>query len=133
MDPKLLEIPSNRKFGFFFALIFLLFALIALSKQLTEFFIIFFSLAGVFFLCALMLPNILYPLNKLWLNLGLGLAKIINPLVLGIIFFGLFVPIGMITKLFRRDELTLNFQMKESYWKKRNTQSSQLSSFKNPF
>ena len=114
MDPKLLEIPSNKKFGLFFALIFLILALITFNKQLTEFFIIFFLLAVTFFLCALLLPNLLYPLNTLWLNLGLSLAMIINPLVLGLIFFGLFMPIGVITKLFRRDELTLNFQMKES-------------------
>ncbi|MDA9816626.1 hypothetical protein N9C42_00560 [Alphaproteobacteria bacterium] len=57
---------------------------------------------------------------------------IINPIILGIIFFGLFTPTGLIIRLFKRDELNLRFVNKSSYWKLRNDKLK-IDSFKNQF
>jgi hypothetical protein len=63
--------------------------------------------------------EILRPLNKLWMGFGLVLGTIISPIVMGAIFFIIFTPIGILMRLFGRDELLLQFKTKPSYWNKR--------------
>tara|TARA_X000000368_G_scaffold99080_1_gene76279 strand:- start:569 stop:970 length:402 start_codon:yes stop_codon:yes gene_type:complete len=133
MNAKLEKSPSNHKFGFVFTVIFVILGLVSFVEQLFGAAIFLNVLAVIFLLITLLLPNILTPLNKLWMNFGVLLGTIVNPIVLGIIFFGLFMPIGLIMKLLQRDELNLKFRVKGSYWKKRDVNSDQLSSFKNPF
>lgn len=74
----------------------------------------------VFFLVTLFKAEILRPLNKLWMNFGLVLGMIVSPIVMGAIFFIIFTPIGILMRLFGRDELLLQFKTKASYWTKRN-------------
>ena len=133
MNAKVEKTPSNQKFGFVFTIIFVILGLVSFFEQLFGATIVLNVLAVIFLLVTLLLPNILTPLNKLWMNFGVLLGTIVNPIVLGIIFFGLFMPIGLVMKLFKRDELNIKFRVKGSYWKKRDVNSDQLSSFKNPF
>ena len=51
---------------------------------------------------------------------GLLLGMIVSPIVLGIIFFGLFTPIATLMRLSGRDELKLKFTQKVSHWIPRN-------------
>lgn len=62
-------------------------------------------------------PQALAPLNKAWFRLGMWLGKIVSPIVLGIIFFGILTPVAVITRLFGRDELHLRNRAVESYWR----------------
>ena len=84
----------------------------------------------VFFLVTLFKAEILKPLNKLWMGFGLVLGMIVSPIVMGFIFFMIFTPIGILMRLFGRDELLLKFKAKPSYWSKRNVdiQSNSLRS-----
>ena len=50
------------------------------------------------------------------MRFGLVLGMVVSPIVLSIIFFGLFVPIGLVMRLSGRDELRLKFTHKESHW-----------------
>ena len=54
-----------------------------------------FGLAVLFLLVTMIKSELLLPLNKLWMRLGLLLGMIISPIVLGVIFFGLFTPIAL--------------------------------------
>ncbi|MDC0141186.1 SxtJ family membrane protein, partial [Pelagibacteraceae bacterium] len=56
----------------------------------------------------------------LWMRFGFLLGIIVNPLILGIIFFGIFTPISFVMKLSGRDELRLKFNKKPSHWISRN-------------
>ena len=60
--------------------------------------------------------KILTPLNILWIKFGLLLGKIISPIVMGFVFFGVVTPISIIMKLFKKDLLNLNRNNKKSYW-----------------
>ncbi len=73
----------------------------------------------VFFIVTLLKAEILKPLNKLWMGFGLVLGMIVSPMVMGVIFFMIFTPIGILMRLFGRDELLLQFKAKSSYWIKR--------------
>ena len=74
----------------------------------------------------------LLPLNKLWMRFGQLIGIIISPIILGIIFFGIFTPYSLLMRLFGRDELQLKFGKRESYWKLRN-QSIPLTNFRKQF
>jgi hypothetical protein len=59
----------------------------------------------------------LAPLNRAWTRLGLLLFKVVNPLVLGLIYLTTVVPIGLLMRLLGRDLLSLKFDRQaQSYW-----------------
>jgi len=130
MDHKL---PSNKSFGLFFAIIFFLFAVYSSFNLSRLFFIAAVSFSVFFFLTALFFDWVLLPLNKLWMKFGFLLGKIVSPLIMGVIFFILFVPIGLIMRLFGRDELRLKMNSSDTHWKSREDDGSGSDSFKYQF
>ena len=128
-----LKLPSNKKFGltfsFIFFIIFLYFFLT--SDFYLSYLFLFFSIIFLFF--GIIFPNYLSKLNKAWMMLGLLLGKIVNPIVLGIIYFGLFTPIGLFRKIIGKDELKLKSKNINSYWQQREKVSITPESFKDQF
>ena len=115
-----IEIPSNRIFGFFFTLVFSIAAVYFYLVESILCALVFLIASLMFMTVTLIKCDVLLPLNKLWMRFGLLLGMIISPIVLGIIFFGLFTPISIIMRLSGRDELRLKFARKSSYWILRN-------------
>jgi len=70
--------------------------------------------------------KILYPLNKIWFKFGILLGKIISPFVMGIIFFFVVTPIGLLMKVFNKDLLNLKFNKNKSYWIEKNEPKSKM-------
>jgi len=70
----------------------------------------------IFLSLGLINSRILTPLNRLWFKFGLLLGKFISPIIMGIIFFIVVTPIGIIMRLFKKDLLNLKFNKKETYW-----------------
>ena len=60
------------------------------------------------FLIVALAPALLAPLNRLWLKFGLLLHRIVSPVVLGIMFFGVITPMALM-RLFGKDPLRLKF------------------------
>ena len=110
-----IKIGSNRGFGIVFFVVFLLIALYPLLKG-SDLRIWSLIISFIFLALGLTKSNLLTPLNKLWFKFGLFLGKIISPLIMGLIFFFVVTPIGIIMRLFKKDLLNLNFNKKESYW-----------------
>ncbi len=111
-----IELPPNRKFGFFFTLVFVVAATYFYYSTSVTWAYIFIVAALIFLLVTLVKSDALLPLNKLWMRFGLLLGMIISPIVLGVIFFGLFTPIAMLMRLSGRDELRLKVTQKASHW-----------------
>lgn len=128
-----IELPSNRKFGFFFTAVFTFISLYFFYQASNQIASIFLIIATIFLAMTLFKAEGLLPLNKLWMRFGLLLGMIISPIVLGILFFGLFTPISLVTRLFGRDELRLKLAKRESHWKKRSVDQIQTETFKNQF
>ena len=78
-------------------------------------------------------PRLLIPFNKAWHKFGELLGKIVNPIVLGFMFFGLLTPIAVAVRLFGRDELRLKRRSKASYWIELSPPGVVPESFKNQF
>tara|TARA_S200000501_G_C20426501_1_gene570347 strand:+ start:180 stop:578 length:399 start_codon:yes stop_codon:yes gene_type:complete len=127
-----IKLPSNRKFGFFFTFVCVAAAAYFYHSAYVSWACLFIAAASIFLLITLIKSAVLLPLNKLWMRFGLLLGMIVSPIVLGIIFFGLFAPIAMLMRLCGRDELRLKFTQKASHWISRNEPISS-ESFKNQF
>ncbi len=110
-----IQLPSNKKFGYFFSIVFALISAYLFIKN--NIWAYFFSFATVSFLLTTILKaDLLLPLNKIWMRFGFLLGMIVSPVVLGIIFFGLFTPIALLMRLVGRDELKLKLENKSSQW-----------------
>lgn len=130
-SPKI-ELPSNRRFGLFFAAVFLTAA--AYFKYTDAGRATFFAIAAFlsFLIIAIVCPRLLSPLNRLWANLGLMLGMLISPIVLGMIYFVLFTPLAVLMRFYGRDELRLRFVERSTYWVKRE-ETNQIDHFRNQF
>jgi hypothetical protein len=127
-----IELPSNRKFGFFFTSVFAVAAAYFYYSVNMAWAYVFVAASSIFLLTASIKSDALLPLNKLWMQFGLLLGIIVSPIVLGIIFFGLFTPIAILMRITGRDELRLKFIQETSYWISRN-EPMKSESFSNQF
>jgi hypothetical protein len=132
MNWSSLELPSNRKFGFFFSIVFLAAAIYFYINNTDLVVYVLGILSALFFVITFVKADLLLPLNKLWMKVGFMLGIILSPIVLGIIFFFLFTPIAFHMRLFGRDELKLRFKKQPSYWIKRDKEV-QSDFYKNQF
>lgn len=127
-----IELPSNRKFGFFFTLVFALASAYFSKLTTTPWEYIFGIISLLFFIITVVKADILLPLNKLWMRFGLMLGMIASPIILCVIYFGLFTPVAFVMRLCGRDELRLKFSNKTNYWILR-SEPIKPESFKNQF
>ena len=103
-------LPSNRNFGVTIGMIMLIMCLFFYSNILFALSLLIFSL-GVINSSLLKIPN------WLWFKFGMILAKIVNPIVLGLIYLLLFVPTAIALRLFKKDVLNLKVRNHENtYW-----------------
>ena len=109
------KLSSNRSFGVVFFIVFLLIGLYPLLKG-NDLRIWSLIISFIFLALGLINSRILTPLNRLWFKFGLLLGKFISPLIMGIIFFIVVTPIGIIMRLLKKDLLNLKFNKKETYW-----------------
>ena len=110
-----IKISSNRSFGIVFFIVFLLIALYPLLKG-NDLRIWSLIISFIFLILGLINSKILTPLNRLWFKFGLLLGRFISPLIMGIIFFVVVTPIGIIMRLLKKDLLNLKYNKKETYW-----------------
>jgi len=115
------KLPSNRKFGFFFTAIFLLASFYSYYLDNEVMVYTLSTICGIFLIITIINADALLPLNKLWIKFGILLGMIINPIIMGVIFFGIFTPIAILMRISGRDELRLRFKKKKTYWIKRKT------------
>ena len=107
---------SNRNFGIVFFFVFLIISLwpVANDNALRIWSIF---VAITFLILGLMNSKLLTPLNILWFKFGMFLGFIIAPIVMGIIFFFVITPTGLIMKTMGKDLLNNKYDKKKvSYW-----------------
>ena len=118
MNNNKIKLGSNRSFGIIFFIVFLI---IATYPLLNDNSIRLWSLViGIIFLIlGIINSKVLTPLNILWMKFGLLLGKIVSPVIMGFVFFGVITPISIMMKLLRKDLLNLKRNKKKTYWLKR--------------
>ena len=130
MDNKNIKISSNRSFGLVFFAFFLIISLWPLIHgEELRIWSLFISI--IFLLLGLFNSKILTPLNKAWFRFGIFLGNFIAPIIMGIVFFFVVTPTGLIMRLLGKNLLMLKKDKdKSTYWIKKNKYKT---SMKNQF
>tara|TARA_Y100000741_G_scaffold359988_1_gene341511 strand:+ start:1664 stop:2065 length:402 start_codon:yes stop_codon:yes gene_type:complete len=125
-----IKISSNKSFGIVFFIFFFIVAMWPiLNNENPRFLLLLISL--VFLILGLINSSLLSPLNKIWFKFGIFLGNFISPIVMGIIFFLVVTPIGLIMRLLGKNLLRLNKEKNtNTYWLKKDEYKS---SMKNQF
>ena len=109
------NVSSNRSFGIVFFVVFLLISLYPITKN-EDLRIWSLIISTIFLLLGLLNSKVLTPLNKIWFKFGLVLGKILSPFIMGVIFFIVVAPIGILMRFLNKDLLNLKFNRNKSYW-----------------
>ena len=123
------KMPTNRNFGIVFFIVFLLIGLFPLiqNKEPRVWSLV---ISIIFLILGILNSKILTPLNKFWMKFGLFLGNLISPIVMGIIYFGVITPTGIIMRILKKDILSLKKKNKKTYWlEKDNTNNNMRNQF----
>tara|TARA_B100000902_G_scaffold336910_1_gene337465 strand:- start:1221 stop:1613 length:393 start_codon:yes stop_codon:yes gene_type:complete len=124
-DNNNIKIGSNKSFGLVFFIFFLIVSFYPLlnGEDIRKWSLVF---SIIFLVLGLTNSKILNPLNKLWFKFGILLGKFISPLIMGMIFFLVVTPIGLIMRAFGKDLLNLKYNKDKSYWIKKSGPKSEM-------
>ena len=128
-----IPLPTDKSFGFTFAIAFAVIGAWMAWKG-SAYWIAALAVAAIFLLTAFAFAKVLHPLNAAWMYIGHLLNRVVSPLVMGVIFFGLLTPIATVMRLRGRDVLQRGFDpARGSYWIKRVPPGPDGSSFPRQF
>jgi hypothetical protein len=126
------EIKINKKNNITFGIIFFIFFLIVGLYPLVSVGVIriwYVVLSLVFLIITITRPNLFTFLNRSWIQFGIFLGKIISPIVMGLVFFFVVTPIGILVRILKKDVMGLK-RGATSYWINR---ENKLQSMKKQF
>ena len=105
---------NNIFFGILFFIFFLIIGLYPLiSGGVIRIWSIVLSL--IFSIITIIKPNLFTFLNKSWIQFGILLGRIISPIVMGLVFFIVVTPIGILVRILKKDVMGLK-RGASSYW-----------------
>ena len=125
--------PSNKSFGYFFSIVFVILALYFYYYFLYNYAIGFSALAVLTLIVTLLAPEKLSLFNWIWFRVGMLLNLIVSPLVMGISFFLLISPLSLFLKLTGRDILKMKHHSKQTYWIESEAKQVNLETLKQQF
>ena len=115
MNKDNIKIGSNKSFGIVFFIVFFIISTYPLidggALKIWSL-----GISVVFLILGILNSKILTPLNKLWFKFGILLGKIVSPVVMAFVFFGVVTPIALIMKIFKKDLLNIKRNKDTSYW-----------------
>jgi hypothetical protein len=118
-------LPSNRSFGWLFA---------GVLTAVAFFHPWALALAAIFAAVTLTRDEWLAPLNRAWMKLGAAMHVVVSPLIMGIMFFGVFTPMGWVMRRFGWDAMRrARDATATSYWIRRDPPGPSDDSFGNLF
>ena len=120
-----IKLPSNRNFGIVFSIVFLIIALWPVLNQ-NEIRIWSLMISLIFLVLGIINSKLLFPLNKIWFKFGLLLGSVIAPVVMGIVFFFVVTPTGLIMRALGKDLLKLKKNKEGTYWLDKDNSNNSL-------
>lgn len=125
---------SDRSFGFTMAAVFLILSGIQSWSGAWGWSAGWLGIAALIAFLAATRPQALHQANLLWFRFGLLLHRIVNPIVMGVMFFGVVTPIGLLMRLVGQRPLALDFDRDaKSYWIERGTAAAPPGSMRKQF
>lgn len=128
-------LPSLRSFCFTFTCVFSFLTFYFFRKNYDSLYVELSGTISIFFLVSgLFQWKALSPLNRAWFKFGYYLHLIINPIVMGLLYFVVITPFGLAMRLFGVKLLMLKYDSgKTSYWEERNLEEQKPDSMKYQF
>ena len=115
---------TNRSFGILF---FIVFSIISIWPILSggELRLWSFIVAIIFLIMGITKSRFLTPFNRAWIKFGELLGVIISPLIMGLVYFLVVLPIGILMRAFGKDLLSLKFNKNiKTYWNKKEAKTN---------
>ncbi|MDA1091006.1 MAG: SxtJ family membrane protein [Proteobacteria bacterium] len=110
------KVGSERSFGIVFAVVFAIIGLAPLWDG-SPYRLWALIVAAAFLAAGMVAPVVLRPLNKIWFLFGMALHKVMNPLIMGLLFYLTVTPIALIMRMVGKDPLNRRFDPDaKSYW-----------------
>ncbi len=123
----------HRSFGLLLAGVFALLGGLAYWENRPTY-VFWGGLAGLFLVISLSMPRVLAPLRRAWLRLGQMLGRVMNPLILGVVYAVVIIPLGGLMRLFRRDALARGrVPNAATYWVAHTGEATSVDSLKEQF
>lgn len=124
---------SDRSFGIVFTVVFLIAALVPLMSG-AGLNLVWLVVSVIVAFIAFIKPSLLAPFNKYWTRFGLFLHKIISPIILGLMYFIVFTPIGLAMRVMNKRPLQLDLEPEsDTYWIMREPKGPSSDSIKNQY
>ena len=121
-----INISSNRSFGLVFFVIFLIVALWPLKYE-EDIRLWSLVISIIFFILGVINSKLLTPLNKQWFKFGMLLGSIVSPIIMGIVYFAVVTPTGVLMRLLGKDLLRMSkVKNTSTYWIKRDKQKNTM-------
>ena len=121
-----IKISSNRNFGLVFFVVFLIVALWPLQYE-ENIRLWSLALSIIFFILGILNSKLLAPLNKLWFKFGIFLGVIVSPIIMGVVYFLVVTPTGVLMRFLGKDLLnTRKANNTTTYWIKRDKRLSTM-------
>ena len=111
---KIISKKNNITFGILFFVLFLIIGLYPL-KSVGIIRIWSITLSLLFLIITIIKPNLFTHLNRLWIKFGILLGKIISPIIMGLVFFFVVTPTGILVRVLKKDIMGLK-RGASSYW-----------------
>ncbi|MBU74874.1 MAG: hypothetical protein CMM73_04115 [Rhodospirillaceae bacterium] len=127
---------SNKSFGLTVGII-LIGAASAnswLLGQVSNLGISLFSIGIALFALAILLPSTLTMPNRAWMAFGEVAGRIVNPIVIFVLFIFIVTPIGILMRVLNKTPLQLNIDRNTaSYWERVQPNTDELSTMRDQF
>lgn len=76
-----------------------------------------FGIAAILAMIAALRPALLAGPNRLWTKLGVLLGNVVGPIAVGVLFYGVVAPLGVVMRLTGKDPLRVKLDARaDSYW-----------------
>lgn len=130
--PARLTAREGRRFGLTVGLVFLALGGVSRWRGHSIAPLVLWTLGVLFTTGGLFLPGQLGPVHRAWMSAGHLLSRVTTPLFMGIVYFGVITPMGLLLRWFGRDPL-LHRPSETGYWAIREPDAEQENSMRRQF
>jgi len=119
--PARLTPAEGRKFGLTVGVAFLVLAGIVWWRSHPMMATVFAALGGALGVGGLMVPTLLGPVQRGWMGLAHAISKVTTPIVMGVVYFVVLAPVGLLMRAFGRNPM-VRAESGRSFWVSRAAQ-----------
>ena len=127
------EKSDIRKFGITIGIILMIIAGFLFWKE-KESYQIFLTVGTILFVLSILVPAVLKPIYWIWMIFATILGWIMTRVILSLLFYIIFTPIGLTLRFFGKQFLELRWdKSKESYWNFRTNEHLKKENYEKQF